>query len=609
MPKKGMPLSASIICHDWEDQGQKLQLPCGTFKIDEVEITGPPDKIQIKAVSSELTGPLRDTKKTRAFENVSLSQIASQIASENGLEFQDYSDFNEQFQRKDQRNESDLSFLNSLASENGLNLKAHDGKLILFAAEQAENASPGITIPKMGSMYSPKSYSFKVSSSKTKYQKAEAAYTDPKTGTCHIASATAASPQADPPAAQPQPVSPQPAEASEKTLTLQQRTENAAQAIRLAKSALNKANANELGASLECMGNPALCAGTTLELSGFGNFSGLWYIKKATHKVSGSGGYSTSLELAGPTKAIEGKAHDQVNEASSKFHAQKLPPKGESASPQDVLDWLAQEVARRGSEIDKLILCLPEIAAAMAEKAQSFADRQGWLYLHEMFLKWLRGEANSNADYCSAPVWIDWNWVISFQRIREDYAAFTAHPPSGISLGPNVANGAALQSLGRILEREGYLKNYTTSFNFIDSPWQRWETLYHTHMPVNSWPPLFTDPDGLHVALNKFTLRALASGQVEHLGNGSHRIHLEKIAVFAHDKFNFEASAQPILDDLRFWSCKQLSFSMLSKDGFIGLNNSNFREFRNSFARGADFLVLSLPHLVETWPGASYVYP
>ncbi len=244
LPQKGMPISASIICHDWEDQGQRLKLACGTFRIDEVEISGPPDKIQIKAVSSELTGPLRDTAKTRAWENVSLSQIASQIASENGLELMylpgednaqgsvaEWYQRNsgpqgsgpaaqaeqagnrvsgavttsaaqgsaaEWYQRKDQRNESDLSFLNRLANENGLNLKAHDGKLILFAQELAENASPGITIPKMGSMYSQKSYSFKVSSSNTSYSKAYAAYTDPKTGTTHIATASAVHPDAAP---------------------------------------------------------------------------------------------------------------------------------------------------------------------------------------------------------------------------------------------------------------------------------------------------------------------------------------------------------------------------------------------------------------------------
>lgn len=54
-PKKGMPVSATIVCHDWEEPGQTLSLPCGGFKIDEIEFNGPPDKVSIKAVSSTLT--------------------------------------------------------------------------------------------------------------------------------------------------------------------------------------------------------------------------------------------------------------------------------------------------------------------------------------------------------------------------------------------------------------------------------------------------------------------------------------------------------------------------------------------------------------------------
>ena len=294
--KKGLPVEASIICKSWEEPDQDLSLPCGSFRIDEIEFSGPPDKIQIKAVSADLTGPLRDTRKTRAWENASLSTVAGQIAQENGLTLF-YSGPEHQFERHDQRNESDISFLNRLAGDCGCHCKVHNGKLALFDAENAEQAKASISIPKQGSMYSPTSYSFRVSSSATAYSGAKAAYTDPKTGTTHLAEVKSDKKQAG----------------SEKQLTLQSRVESASQAIALGRARLHQENQKEETVSIEIMGCPKIAAGQTLELTGFGNFSGIYSIKTATHKVGGSGGYTTGLELTAPAPTSGVSAHDTVN--------------------------------------------------------------------------------------------------------------------------------------------------------------------------------------------------------------------------------------------------------------------------------------------------------
>lgn len=85
LPEKGMEVVASIVTENWFAEGQSLSLPCGTFKIDEVEFAGPPDTVTIKAVSASLSGGMRDSTKTRAFENSSLRLVAKQIAEENDL--------------------------------------------------------------------------------------------------------------------------------------------------------------------------------------------------------------------------------------------------------------------------------------------------------------------------------------------------------------------------------------------------------------------------------------------------------------------------------------------------------------------------------------------
>ena len=277
-PKKGTAITASITVHDWEREGHTVTLPCGTFKADEIEFSGPPDKVKIKAVTSALTTGLRDEDKTRAWESFSLKNLAGQLATENGLELM-YEGPEHGFARQDQREESDLGFLQRLASERGMVCKVHDGKLVVYSAAGADAGKSVVTIPKTGGMYSPTNYSFKESSSKTGYKKAKVAYSDPLTGTTHTAEVDAK--DAD--------------ETDEKTLQLNKRVESAGEAMRLGASELRDKNKDKNKATLEFMGNPAVVAGVVIAVTGFGGFDGSWFVESCEHKVGS--GYKTSVEI------------------------------------------------------------------------------------------------------------------------------------------------------------------------------------------------------------------------------------------------------------------------------------------------------------------------
>lgn len=280
-PAKGDPVEAALVCTDWEEPGQVLVLPCGSFKVDEIEFSGPPDLVNIKCISSTLTTQFRDSQKTRGWENSTFQAVAGQIAGENGLALM-YSGDPLPFKRLDQRNMSDLSFVFSQADKFALNCKCHDGMLIIQDAESAEAAGAMLSIPRTGNMYSPKRYSYKDSSAATRYTDAKAAYTDPKTGKTHTGSAVANNLGKG---------------SGAKTLTLQERVESAGEAIRLSKAKLHNANTKEQTASIECMGCPYMVAGKTIDLIDFGDFSGKYFIKTATHKLGGGSAYTTSLEL------------------------------------------------------------------------------------------------------------------------------------------------------------------------------------------------------------------------------------------------------------------------------------------------------------------------
>ena len=294
-PKKGTGITATIVCHDWEEAGQTLSLPCGQFKVDEVEFSGPPDKISIKAVSASQTGGLRDTTRTRAWEKTTFQAVAGQIAGENGLALH-YEGAAHGLQRLDQRNESDLAMIYRLAHERAMLCKVHDGKLILLDAERAEAQGAGLSIPKVKNMYSPKRYSFKDASSGTRYTHAEVAYTNPKTGKTHTATAQAQVGDGE----------------GGKGMTLQSRVESMGEAIRLGRARLHNANVREQTASVECMGCPYMTAGRTMDLLEFGRFSGRYFITSATHRVAGGQLYTTSLELTRGASTSGGDAADVV---------------------------------------------------------------------------------------------------------------------------------------------------------------------------------------------------------------------------------------------------------------------------------------------------------
>jgi hypothetical protein len=75
-----------------------------------------------------------------------------------------------------------------------------------------------------------------------------------------------------------------------------------------------------------------------------------------------------------------------------------------------------------------------------------------------------------------------------------------------------------------------------------------------------------------------------------------------------HDGFNFEEELGEGVIGLRYWNCEALAFSESKKDGYTFLNNEFFREFRDQYGQGGDFLVLSQPHSVENFRGMPYAY-
>ncbi|MER8277389.1 hypothetical protein, partial [Acinetobacter baumannii] len=75
-----------------------------------------------------------------------------------------------------------------------------------------------------------------------------------------------------------------------------QQVSSQAEADRLAKQKLREKNFEEFTGSFSSDGNMGLCAGETIEMLGFGNFSGKYIITQAKHDIS-SIGFTSSFEI------------------------------------------------------------------------------------------------------------------------------------------------------------------------------------------------------------------------------------------------------------------------------------------------------------------------
>ena len=166
--------NAQLVVGIFEDLGDKSNfLDIGTFYIDEPSFEN--QRLSLKCIAIPLNGNIRDQKKTVAWEKITLKELVTKIANKHEMNAEIYCD-NEFFERLDQEQETDLSFINRVVKETGLNLKVSDDKIIVFDDEEMEKNE---TIDKFSvDDYRIRSFSLK-KKNKEIYDKVEVSYYDP----------------------------------------------------------------------------------------------------------------------------------------------------------------------------------------------------------------------------------------------------------------------------------------------------------------------------------------------------------------------------------------------------------------------------------------------
>lgn len=252
-------------------------LPTGKFELDSVEADGPPYTVILKGSSLPYGSPIRQTKKTKAWENYKLSGIAKEIAGNAGMKCLYESEKDPTYKRKEQTKKSDITFLSELCHDAGISLKCSDGQIILFDQAKYEALPPVMAIVRGGGAY--ENYTLTTGAAETQYGSCRVSYTDPATGKKFEGIAKAEGEDGE----------------SEQRLEITAKVESDAEAKELAEMNLRLHNKFNRMASFTLPGNTALVAGVNVLLIGFGGWTGKYMIKQATHTVGGS--YKTKIDL------------------------------------------------------------------------------------------------------------------------------------------------------------------------------------------------------------------------------------------------------------------------------------------------------------------------
>ena len=298
---KGLTIAAGVKKYDTD--GTINSGDFGFFELDQIRSSGPPSNILIKGTSLPFSNGIRTEERDKSWEGYTLKRIGQEIAGNGGLGFMYDCPDDPPYERVEQAKQTDIAFLQQLCHDNGKSLKIFGFKLIIFDQARYEALKPVTTIKWKDGSYT--KYDLSTQNGETHYDQCVVTYFDAASGVTYEGSANADDYNE---------------EAKEHTVctVTNRKVGSAAEAADLAKKILRLHNKYEKRVSFTLVGSPLLCAGLTMQLSGFGLWDEKYIIKQCRHEVSNSG-YTTRVTLRSipEGKVSVVKAEEEKKEESS----------------------------------------------------------------------------------------------------------------------------------------------------------------------------------------------------------------------------------------------------------------------------------------------------
>lgn len=319
-------------------------------------------------------------------------------------------------------------------------------------------------------------------------------------------------------------------------------------------------------------------------------------------------------------KVTAKKIKEQQSEQGSSGSSSGTPDKGNSSLGliMPTVDIVVdnQKCTLPVSSVDefKTIVTLPEIARHISKAKVPLAeDKQGWYYLALMFEKWLCNDGfdfeqhrhkviengkeryEQDDDCYDDPFFIKWDWLDKYDDVKEKTD----------ELIKKATNEAGKKELARMLANQLKDDPNLTEFNFINDNNNR-------HVDSNNFASVNDKgvtsnlyPNGLFAAMGSFTLKSLPAGTIDKIDDNRYKVTVNQLAVYAEDSFQFADN-----EYLGYWSANLLDFLIGPLDlfNYVKLNNSDFRDFRKTYNKGKDFVVLSDNNVIQDYEPVSFEF-
>ncbi len=279
-PVKGDKLQPTIIVRNWNRDGDRISLPCGSFVVDDFSFSGGPIRLKIDAVALPANSSFKAESITETHEKTSLKEIGQKIAGRAGVALYFEAD-DISVERVEQNNQNDCEFFTGLVEKYGLALKIYNNKLVVFSEADYES-KPAKCVLTPADFDPSWSWDTKLDGTYTgvNYQ-----YTNSdKNKTFTVNAGT-----------------------TERVLTCNEPADNLTEATAIALAAVNSANKDTTTMSISLMARPGLIASDCIQISGLKKLDGKYYIVSIRHSVGS--GYKMTLELR--------KVLDRISETKS----------------------------------------------------------------------------------------------------------------------------------------------------------------------------------------------------------------------------------------------------------------------------------------------------
>lgn len=270
MPDKGDRLSSYLALYNWDGDNTTDKLYCGEFELDEMSFSGRPLSCELGAVSIPRDEPFNTQLRTKTWENISIQQIAQEIADRASVELY-YEADDIVIDILEQNETTDCAFLYSVCEDYGLAMKVYAYKIIIFDEEVYENRASVRTIDE--SDMSKWKYNSTMAGT---YTGANVRYTDPNNEEEYMVIIGGGS----------------------RILEINESTDSIEDAERKGIAKLNNENKKAITLSITMKADISVLSGTCVDITGLGSrINGKFYVDEAKFTKSGNSACQTQLTM------------------------------------------------------------------------------------------------------------------------------------------------------------------------------------------------------------------------------------------------------------------------------------------------------------------------